>query len=118
MSIKYVVYKGKRILYVDYRNKVGEQAIPILDEAAAEMRSWSQKGLMLSDFRDAHASPEFMIHLKKIGEEVFAPNTIKLACLGITGVKKILLNAYNSFTKSTSVAFDTEEEAKEYLVKD
>lgn len=117
MSLKYIEYKGKKILYVDYRNKNGIENMATIDAAAKEIGSWTQKGLSLSDFRNATATPEFMAHLKKVGAEVFQPKA-KIAVLGITGVKNILLQAYNAFTKNEVVPFETEEEAKEWLIKD
>jgi hypothetical protein len=121
MPVSYIQHKGKTILYVDYRNMTGEQtkeAIEILEEEARELRTWSQKGLVLTDFRNAKASQEYMTHAKKLGKEVFADKIQKSAALGITGVKSILLQAYNAFSKDKIVPFDSEEEAKEWLVKD
>jgi len=118
MPVKYIEYKGKRILYVDFRNKNGDQNVATLDEAAKEIRLWTEKGLTLSDFRNSTGSTAFMTHVKKLGAEVFIPKTIKNAAIGVTGVKKVLLQAFNSFVKTSAVAFDTEEEAKEWLIKE
>lgn len=121
MPVSYIQYKGKTILYVDYRNMTGEQtkeAIAILEEEARVLSSWTQKGLVLTDFRSAKASQEYMAHAKKLGKEVFAEKIQKSAALGITGVKSILLQAYNAFSRDKIVSFDSEEEAKEWLVKD
>ena len=59
-----------------------------------------------------------MARAKKLGKEVFEPMTHKVAGIGITGVQSILLQAYIAFTKDKLVLFKTEEEAKEWLVKD
>jgi hypothetical protein len=121
MPVSYIQYKGKTILYVDYRNMTGDQtkeAIAILEEEAREMRTWTHRGLILTDFRNAKASQEYMAHAKKLGKEVFAEKIQKSAALGITGVKNILLQAYNAFSKDKIVPFDSEEEAKEWLIKD
>ena len=121
MPVNYIQYKGKKILYVDYRNMTGEQtaeAIANLEEEAKEMRTWTKKGLILTDFRNAKASAEYMAHAKKLGKEVFAEKIQKSAALGITGVKNILLQAYNAFSKDKLVPFNSEEEAKEWLIKD
>ena len=40
----------------------------------------------------------------------------KIAVVGITGIKKIFLNVYNQFIGGKTKAFETEEEAKEWLV--
>lgn len=118
MSINYILYKGKRILYIDFRNKNGDQNVATLDEVATEMRTWTEKGLTLSDFRNSTGSPAYMARIKKLGAEVFIPMTIKNAAIGVTGLKQILLNAVNSFLNTKAVAFDTEEDAKEWLIKD
>jgi hypothetical protein len=121
MPVKYVQYKGKTIFYVDFRNMTGEQtkeAIATLDEEAKEMRTWKQKGLILNDFRNAKATTEFMSYAKKLGKEVFAAKVRKSAAIGITGVQSILLQAYNAFAQDKIVPFATEEEAKEWLIKD
>jgi hypothetical protein len=119
--LKHILYKGKTILYVDYSNMTGEQtkeAIAVLDEEANEMRTWTQKGLVLSDFRNSKANSEFIAYGKKLGKEIFAEKVLKSACIGITGVQSILLQAYNAFSKDKIVPFSTEEEAKEWLIKD
>jgi hypothetical protein len=121
MPIKYIQHKGKTILYIDYSNLTGEKAkdaIALLDEAAKEMRTWTQKGLVLSNFRNTKANTEFMSYAKKLGKEVFAEKLRKSACIGITGVQSILLQAYNAFTEDKIAPFATEEEAKEWLIKD
>ena len=63
--------------------------------------------------------PSLKAYAKKIGAEVVTPRSLKNAALGITGVKKILLQAYNLVCGENALTpFDTEEEAKEWLVKD
>jgi len=119
--LKYIRFNGKIILYVDYRDftvKDQQEAMALLDDEANEMRTWTQKGLVLTDFRGGKATPEFIAYGKKLGKEVFAEKVLKSACLGITGVQNILLQAYNTFTKDKIVPFNTEEEAIEWLVKD
>ena len=118
MPIKYIEHNGKRILYIDFRNKNGDQNVATLEEVANEMRLWSQKGLTLSDFRNSTGSPAYMARIKQLGVEVFIPKTIKNAAIGLTGLQKVLLNAFNTFCKTSAHAFDNEEEAKEWLIKD
>jgi hypothetical protein len=118
MPVKYIQYKGKSILYCDFRNLTGDQGIAVLDEEARAMQTWTQKGLVLSDFHNAKGSTEFMAHAKKLGKEVFAEKTHKAAAIGITGIQNVLLQAYNAFSKDKLVPFASEEEAKEWLIKD
>lgn len=118
MPLKYIHHKGKKILFVDFTNQIGDQAIATLDEEAKEMENWTGKGLILNDFHGAKGSPAFMAHAKKLGKEVFVNTVHKSAAIGLTGLQMILLQAYNNFTKDKIVPFNTEEEAKEWLVKD
>jgi hypothetical protein len=118
MPVNYIEHKGKKILYIDFKNKNGDQNVATLDEAANEMQSWSQKGLTLSDFHNSKASPAYMARIKKLGLEVFIPKTVKNAAIGLTSLQKVLLTSFNAFCKTSAQAFDTEEEAKEWLTKD
>lgn len=118
--LKYIQYKGKSILYLDLSNMTGAQtkeAIALLDEEAKEMRTWTQKGLILTDFRNSKANSEFIAHGKKLTKEVFSTIPHKSAAIGITGVQNILLQAYNTLAKNKIVPFNTEEEAKGWLIK-
>jgi hypothetical protein len=118
MPVKYIQFKGKTILYVDYRNMTGDEGIATLDEEAIEVRKWTQPGLILSDFHNAKGSTGFMAHAKKLGKEIFAEKTLKAAAIGITGIQNVLLQAYNTFSTDKLVPFATEEEAKEWLIKE
>lgn len=118
MPVKYIQHKGKTILYVDYSNQIGEQGIVTLNEQAKVMSTWTEKGLVLDNFANSKASSEFMAHAKKLGKEVFAPKALKTAAIGLTGLQMILVQAYNTFSKDKLVPFNSEEEAKEWLVKD
>jgi len=118
MSVKYIQYKGKKILYVDYSNMTGDQAIATLYEEAEIVKTWTQKGLVLNDFRNSKATTDFMSHAKKLGKEVFAGMTHKTAAIGLTGIQMVLLQAYNAFSTDKLVPFATEEEAKEWLAED
>ena len=118
MPVKYIQYKGKTILYVDYRNMTEAEGIATLHEEAKEVRTWTQPGLVLNDFRNSKATSDFMAEAKKLGKEIFSAMEKKTAAIGITGIQNILLHAYNAFAKDKVVPFATEEEAKEWLIKD
>jgi hypothetical protein len=118
MPVKYIQYKGKTILYVDYSNTTGDKAIATLYEEAKEVRTWKEPGLVLNDFRNSKATSEFMSEAKKLGKELFSAMEKKTAAIGITGIQNILLQAYNAFSKDKIVPFATEEEAKEWLIED
>ncbi len=118
MSISYINHKEKKILYIDYTQcKSSEELILVLHKVRDEYKNSNEMFLSVSDFTGTFGSKEYMDEAKKIGKEVFDDKTLKSALLGITGIKKILLNAYNLIVKNKLVPFDNKEDALEYLVK-
>jgi hypothetical protein len=118
MSISYVNYKGRKIMYVDYTHcKNTEELLQVLDEVRREYEKTTETFVAVADMRGNFGSSEFMNKAKQLGKDILDARTTKTAILGVTGVKKILLNGYNAFVKNKLVPFDTKEEAFEYLIK-
>jgi len=118
MSISWITHKGKKILYLNYKNKTKEEMIQMLEDAAKIYRESKEKILSIDDFEGTFVSDEFMKKAKELAKEVFSLKRKKGAVLGITGVKKILLISFNSFSADKLYPFNTKEEALEFLVKD
>ncbi len=115
MSIKLIEYKGKKIFYADYRGLSGQELIKSMNEANQDVIKHKHE-LFLADFREASISNEVMEFLK--GKEAKEATSYfkKQAILGISGIKKFAVNAYNTITQSNMRIFNEENEAKEYLV--
>jgi hypothetical protein len=117
MSPQWIEYKGANILYIDYRLLSQRQIVERI-YAAAEIVGASENGvLVLSDFRDVPIGMAILEEMQELGKGVFSDKTIKSAILGVTGIKKFLLNVYTQFSKDNVVAFNSYEEALEYLVE-
>jgi hypothetical protein len=116
MSVNWIEHKGKEILFIDYRGLGLDESLKTLDQAEEVIVGSNNKILILVDTRDAYTSPELMARLKESGKEI-RPKMEKQAIVGITGLKAILLDAYNKFTGSALRPFSTLEEAKEWLVR-
>jgi hypothetical protein len=118
MSISFIQYKGKKILYADYSNcKTAQETVEILEQTRKLYLSTDEKYLSLNNFSNAPSNTEYVELAKKYGKELFDKRNIKEACFGLTGVKNILLWGYNLVVKDKIIAFETKEEALEYLVK-
>ncbi len=116
MSVKWIEYKGREILFIDYRGLKSEEQLVILDLAEKIILEKKEKVLILVDTTDAATSSEFMARMNEKGKRIkFLVG--KQAVVGIKGLKRILLDSYNRATGSTLRAFPTQEEAKEWLVK-
>lgn len=118
MSISYENYKGKRIMVIDYTQcKTPQDTIDVLTKVKIEYQHTTGDVLSMNIFTGVIPSNEYIDLAKKWGKEYFDARSVKTACIGITGVKKILLSAYNMTVKNKLVPFDTKEQAFEYLVK-
>jgi hypothetical protein len=118
MTVKWIEYKGKRILYADFRGQTGKEGLATIELGAKMAAASPTKVLMLSNYEGATATPEWFARAKQLGQEVFDLKVEKDAVVGVTGVKRVLLQSYNMVTKKGVVAFNTEAEALEWLVKD
>jgi hypothetical protein len=116
--VRWIEYKSQRILRVDLSHLVRSEGIPVLDREARLIGQGGGKALLLVVLTGGIANSEFMDHAKKLGKEVFVPNTKRQAMVGIKGIQAILLAAYNHFTGAGAKqkVFATEEEGKDWLV--
>lgn len=118
MSLSYITYKGKKILYIDYSKcKTIQETVDVLEMVRNEYLKSQESLLSFNDFSSAPSNNEYMELAKRYAKEIFDAKTLRNACIGITGIKKILLSAYNLTVKNKLIPFETKEEALEYLVK-
>lgn len=110
-------YKGQRILYFDYRGLRGEELLAQLKaNTKTVLETPGNEILTLSDFTGTYATDEFMAYAQSDESKAAAKKTKRKAFLGVTGVKKIFLNVYNTVTGVKARAVDDIEAAKDYLV--
>lgn len=111
-----ISHKGKEIFYVDYRDLDAADIVKTMDEATEFALKENRPLLRLSNMTGTFAVKEVVKKANESGKRT-KHLTIKRAAVGIVGAKKILFNAFNKFTENDARAFDTEEEAKEWLVQ-
>lgn len=115
MSVKWLDYQGKKVLYVDFRKMLEEQVIVNIELEAKMIAEAPGKVLVLANVEGAAISS--LERLKQVGKKDISPKIEKSALVGITGLKEILLRAYNTFTGSKAQPFPNEKEALDWLVK-
>jgi len=116
MSVSFIVHKGKKILFGDFKNiidpdellKEGLEAAKILKESSGPMN-------LLCDFSGASAGTTFMSQIKDEGMYILKNVPLTTALTGISGLKMILVQGYIRVTGSKLRVFKTLEEAKDYL---
>ncbi len=114
--VKWLDHKGKKTLYNDYTNLAGDEMLKPIKELGDHLDNLDEKEILpLLDFRNSYANKANVEALRKSGErnkQLFK----KVAVLGITGVKKVFLHMVNKLTGIGANPFDTEEEAKDWLI--
>ncbi|MFX0072863.1 MAG: hypothetical protein ACFFAO_17435 [Candidatus Hermodarchaeota archaeon] len=115
--MKWISHKGKDILFEDYTN-VSYSKFPELIIAVKNItiENGYRDYLLLIDFTDSYADKNTMDVLLEAAKET-KPFINKTAVLGITGIKKVLLNSINFLAGMGVKAFNSEEEAKEWLAE-
>jgi hypothetical protein len=118
MSVSYITHKGKKILYIDYTKcKTVPETLAVLEEVKNEFYNSSGVWLTINDFRGGYGSTEYMRKASQYAREIFNQRPAKNTAIGVTGLKKVLLQAYNAVVKDKIIPFDTKEEALDYLAK-
>jgi hypothetical protein len=117
---QFIEYKGKEIYYVDYSNiKSNEEFMTVIKQSNTfreKVRTEGKKDLlMLVDISGSFVYGEVLAEIKKAGK-ITKEITSKEAVVGISGGKKILLKIVQSFTNMSLHAFDSLDEAKDWLV--
>lgn len=116
MPVNYIEHKGKKILFIDLKEMVDQEAM-IKDgkETARLIKEKNEPTRLLVDMTNSAAGTEFMSSIKEDGKFILKNIPMKTAVTGITGLKNIMLQGYIKFTGSKLRSFPTLDEAKEYL---
>ncbi|MBN2531906.1 MAG: hypothetical protein JXB88_03385 [Spirochaetales bacterium] len=116
---RFITYKGHKILYIDHTGLKENEIVENMNHANKIMMECSDtKLLLIINFTDTFGTEKIMVKLKSPDSIAAMKKVKKTAVLGIVGIKKILLNAYNQFIKQNVRAFNTMEEAQEYLISE
>ena len=116
-SYETITYKGKEILYLDFRKaKTEQEMIDMLVAGEKYLLNRNIPMLLLENITGKFALPDFTKKAQEVSKNT-KHLTLKEAIVGINGAKKLLLTFYSKFTGINIRAFNDEDEAKEYLVK-
>ncbi len=113
--IQFIQHKGKKILHLDLSGAKVTEVIQLIREATPVIAAQPEKSIrtltdvtnMKFDSGATEALKQFTRHNK--------PYVIAGAVVGVTGLKQIIYNAVLKFSGRNIVAFDTLEQAKDWL---
>ena len=120
MRSKWIEHSGKKIFFQDFSNMSydTEGIKQELVQVQAEVVSHPKDSLLiLSDFRETELTTELMPILNA-SSAMTKDHVYKTAVLGVTGVKRTLADLLTRLTGQQLKYFDTEEEAKDWLIED
>ena len=119
MPISIIEHKGKKIIFSDYSPyRTTEELIKTLRYAEQLWMANPDVSLALTDVTGTTLDTTFMSEAKKMAQRTFNEKTKKAAVLGVTGLKKVLLNGFNLVAKIKWLPFDSKEAAMDFLVSD
>lgn len=117
MSIEWISHKGKKILLIDYSGLEGEaQTKQIEDAVDTLIKTGHKDNLTLTDISKIAISKEFTDKAQLMGKKS-ALVTKKAAIVGVTGIRKVILQTVNTFSGNQRKPFDSVEEAKDWLAE-
>jgi hypothetical protein len=120
MRSKWIEHKGKQIFYTDCTDfGYDSEALDAeLQAACAVVCSQPQRSaLVITDIRGTVASQEAMPIFKRAAV-VTEPYAHKAAVIGITGYRKVLLDAVSIFSRRSLIPFNDLDEAKDWIVEE
>lgn len=121
MPIKDITHMGKKIISIDFEGCRSKQ--DMLDMAYQTMDyllAQSENHLRIFfDYSHGFATREYMKVAQEGREKLLKTKTTTSAAIGISGIKKVLLQGYNAVSTSKGIKpFDSRGEALDYLVSD
>jgi len=113
--IQFIEHKGKKILHLDLADAKATGVVQLVRDAtpviaaqpARSIRTLTDVTNMAFNVEATEALKQFTVHNK--------PYVLAGAVVGVTGLKKIIYNAVLKFSGRNIVAFDTLDEAKNWL---
>jgi len=114
--IEWNTYEEKEILCGDYTNLSGNQFARLVQGLAVHISNAGKSDiLLLIDLNNSNMNKESVNACGEAGRRI-KPLIKKAAILGITGLKKAILKVVILTTSLEGKTFNTEEEAKDWLV--
>lgn len=120
MSATWVEHKGRKIIYLDFREcKSEDELLQVLAESEKLITGTSGVVWAVSNYEGVAVTAGFLNRLKEMGKRAVQSQRIeKLALLGITQMKNILVQGYLNATGQKNIrTFNSEKEALDWLAE-
>ncbi len=116
MSIRWIEYKGVKVLYTDWRQKAPKQLSDLLAEYTEVLQTSNDDIIhRISDFTGVPIKEETFNLAKEFGRDIFSKKPGKSILIGITGLRKFYFGIYKFATGYSIEIKDSLEEALQYI---
>lgn len=116
MSIRWIEYKGIRVLYTDWRHKTPKQLNSLLQEYTEVLQSLDEGDVhRIANMEGVPLSEDIVNIGKQLGKDIFSKRTGKSIVLGITGIRKFYFKIYKFAAGYDLEAKDSLDDALEYI---
>jgi len=113
--IQFIQHKGKQLLHLDLADAKASEVVQLVRDAMPVIADQPVRSLRtLTDVTNMKFNGEATEALKQFTKHN-KPYVIAGAVVGVTGLKQIIYNAVLKFSGRNLVAFDTLDEAKDWL---
>lgn len=116
-GITWKKYKETPVLICDYVGKDTSEIIIMFRIANEKIMNAEKKVRVLSNFTGCALNKHVTSYLKNMESRMASQNMRKSAVLGVSGMKKAVLNFYNAATGGKAKAFEVPKDALEWLVE-
>jgi hypothetical protein len=117
MGVSWINYGGKKLLFVDYNGVKNEnELLKILYEEIEILKNETQRQFILVNIGNSYSTEKYRQEVQRLTKEIVKHKTEKSAIIGMVGLKKVIFGAMIKFSDGHVKLFDTEEDAKKWLV--
>ena len=116
-GVSWKKYKDTPVLIRDYVGMDAAEIIALFRIANEKIIGSEKKVRVLSNFSGCKMDKRVVSYLKNMESRMASQNMRKSAVLGITGIKKAVLNFYNAATGGSAKAFQTPKDALDWLIE-
>ncbi len=115
-DFKWILHKGKRIIYAEMAGKSTEEILDTIARAKAEIRKEPPESVLsLINVKDGKISTEINQAFKDLAKDS-DPYMKMTAIIGVEGLQTVMLNGILMFTRTKKVAVKkSKEEALDFL---
>lgn len=115
--IKWIEYKGKKILDIDYSDLTKEQIIEVINQLEPFFISQQKNSILsVTNFSNSYVNSDIYKALKEVTKN-FCEYDKKVAVFGLNKAKNVFLKLIRRFSNNKIYAFNSKEDALEWLIR-